>query len=159
MENTTFEFLAKFNQLEKICNDIYGEKHGVTLYINGMQSKQYEGLQYVESWTFIFDKLKRCRHLRNIIVHENETFFDENELQEGIEFMQAFYESILSVNDPLSLLKKQEKARKEKEQQRVMINVERQSDKENYSQIKLISGIICALFAFILTVIIICIII
>ena len=34
------EFIYEFKHLEKICNEIYSEQHGVTLYINEMEQKK-----------------------------------------------------------------------------------------------------------------------
>ncbi len=37
------EFIDEFKHWEKLCNEIYGDHHGVTLYINNMEDKKGAG--------------------------------------------------------------------------------------------------------------------
>ena len=62
-------FINAYKKLEKICNDKYNTKHGVSLYIEEM-SKHPDGFKYVPIWNGDLKQLKHYRWLRNKIVHE-----------------------------------------------------------------------------------------
>ena len=98
------ELIVEFRYLEKICNDLYGAQHGVTLYINEMQQAGYAS-RSIPGWSGDLANLKRVRHIRNILVHEpdHEVWYDESD----IEFIKGFYQRILNQQDPLALLRKQ----------------------------------------------------
>ena len=96
------ELIIEFRYLEKICNDLYGAQHGVTLYINEMQQAGYAS-RSIPGWSGDLANLKRVRHIRNILVHEpdHEIEYDESD----VEFIKQFYQRILDRQDPLALLR------------------------------------------------------
>ena len=42
-------FIDSYKKLEKLCNEMYGDKHGVSLYIDEMINTPV-GSRYVKSW-------------------------------------------------------------------------------------------------------------
>ena len=70
------EFLDAFKHLEKLCNEVYGEQHGVTLYINEMERKYGIGSRSVPDWDRDLKYLKFVRHVRNNLVHETDYEYD-----------------------------------------------------------------------------------
>lgn len=100
------EFIDEFKHLEKICNEIYSEQHGVTQYINEMEQKSGYASRKLPDWDNDLAYLKRVRHIRNNLVHESDETVDYN--SSDIEFIKAFYHKIITQQDPLALLRKQE---------------------------------------------------
>ncbi|MBR1861709.1 MAG: hypothetical protein IJ796_07610 [Lachnospiraceae bacterium] len=101
------EFLDAFKHLEKLCNEIYGEQHGVTLYINEMEHKYGIGSRSIPDWDRDLKYLKFVRHVRNNLVHE--TYYEYDYSAADIKFMKDFYKRIMNQEDPLSLLRRQSK--------------------------------------------------
>lgn len=101
------EFIDEFKHLEKICNEIYSEQHGVTQYINEMEQKSGYASRKIPDWDNDLAYLKRVRHIRNNLVHESDESVDYN--SSDIEFIKVFYHKIITQQDPLALLRKQER--------------------------------------------------
>ena len=98
------EFVEKFGELEKLCSDIYSQKHGVSCYIDDMISKS--GERYVLNWEYHKKRLKDVRYKRNKLTH-GEVGFSENFAQkEDIDFIQDFINLIFKREDPLSIYNK-----------------------------------------------------
>ena len=100
------EFIDEFKHLEKICNEIYSEQHGVTQYINEMEQKSGYASRKIPDWDKDLDNLKHVRHIRNNLVHESDDTIDYD--LSDIEFIKVFYQKIISQQDPLALLRKQD---------------------------------------------------
>ncbi len=101
------EFIDEFKHLEKICNEIYSEQHGVTLYINEMEQKSGYASRKIPDWDKDLANLKRVRHIRNTLVHESDNTMDYD--LSDIEFIKAFYNKIINQQDPIALLRKNAK--------------------------------------------------
>lgn len=99
------KLIVEFGHLEKLCNDLYGATHGVTLYINEMQQYADFASRSVPGWSGDLANLKRIRHIRNLLVHEpdREVHYDAAD----IAFIKGFRQRILDRQDPLALLRKQ----------------------------------------------------
>lgn len=98
-------FIDSYKQLEKLCNEIYNDNHGVSAYINDMQNKT-QGSGLVRGWDADLKQLKHYRRIRNQIVHEpNCTEENMCELRDA-EWVEDFYSRIMSGNDPLTLYRK-----------------------------------------------------
>ena len=97
-------FINAYKKLEKICNDKYNTKHGVSLYIEEM-SKHPDGFKYVPIWNGDLKQLKHYRWLRNKIVHEVDA--DEEKLCKKSDetWINNFTKSLINNKDPLSLYK------------------------------------------------------
>ena len=99
------ELIVEFKHLEKLCNELYGAPHGVTLYINEMQQNSGYASQIIPGWYSDLSGLKRVRHIRNNLVHESD--YDIQYNGSDIEFIRSFYQRILDRQDPLALLRQQ----------------------------------------------------
>ena len=143
------EFVEKFGELEKLCGDIYSQKHGVSCYIDDMLSKS--GERYVLNWEYHKKRLKDVRYKRNKLTH-GEVGFSENFAQkEDIDFIQDFINLIFKREDPLSLYNKEvnKKVRVNIKQSQNTVIISKPK-KTNFSDVLLITGII------ILVIIIVC---
>ena len=109
------DFLDAFKHLEKLCNEVYGEQHGVTLYINEMERKYGIGSRSIPDWNRDLKYLKFVRHVRNNLVHETDFEYDYSSAD--IKFMKDFYQRIMNQEDPLSLLRRQSKGVRKKKKQ------------------------------------------
>jgi len=98
------DLLNEFSHLEQLCNDIYGEKHGVTLYIEDMERTSSSISSTIPNWHYDLANLRRIRHIRNIITHEN---VNEPYSQEDVEFLKGFYRRIMQQQDPISMRRAQ----------------------------------------------------
>ena len=95
------EFLDEFKRLERLCSDIYGEKHGVTEYINDMEQTSSFIAGRIPGWSNDLAKLKRVRYIRNGMAHEDG--FDDAYEPEDLEFIKKFHQRILEQQDPLAM--------------------------------------------------------
>ncbi len=104
-------FIDSYKQLEKICNEIYKNNHGVSAYIDEMMSISFAS-RYVSSWKDDLKRLKHYRWVRNQIVHEpgctEENMCDTADIQ----WLNNFYARIMTGNDPLALYRKATKPQK-----------------------------------------------
>lgn len=131
------EFVEKFGELEKLCGDIYSQKHGVSCYIDDMLSKH--GERYVFNWDYYEKRLKDIRYKRNKLTH-GEVGFSENFAQkEDILFISDFISLIFKGEDPLSVYNKKSGISKHQTQNTVKTPARQ---KTNFSDVLLITGLI-----------------
>lgn len=111
MSYLNYEFFDEFKALDNLCRDIYGNsidnKLGVTLYLEDMEEKAYQGAHKVFGWTSDYNQLKYARNMRNELAHSRNSFSDDICSQEVIDFIRAFKARILNQTDPIAMLKKQ----------------------------------------------------
>lgn len=126
------EFLTEYNRLEKLCNDLYSQQHGISLYISDMEATPRAASIMISEWNKDLKVLKHLRHIRNAMVHD----LNEQEVtytQEDIQNLKEFHRRIMEQQDPLSLLvhklkgsEDQEKTRKTNEV--IVSNIRRSND-------------------------------
>lgn len=104
------QLIEAFGNLEQVLSDIYGEKHGVTAYINHMASL---GINNSECF-HVLNCLKEVRHKRNKLSHGEVSFSENYASKEDIEFIVDFKKSLFKQTDPISLAYKQRKTRSQK---------------------------------------------
>ncbi len=104
IKSLNVELVEAFGDLEKLCNDIYGENHGVTLYIEELSKISY----HHNEWEDILDQLKRVRHKRNQLSHHDVSFSEPLTEEEDITFLKEFRNALLAQTDPLSQAQKEE---------------------------------------------------
>ena len=98
-------FIDEYKRLEKLCSDAYGEKHGVSAYIDKMIATR-DGPFTVHGWNYDIKMLKHCRWARNRIVHDPGCT-EANTCDRGDEeWLDEFYKRMLTGNDPLALYRK-----------------------------------------------------
>ena len=106
-----YEFFDEFKALDNLCRDIYGEsidnKLGVTLYLEDMDRKAYQGTFKVSGWTSDYNHLKSARNIRNELAHSRNSMAVDICSQEDIDFVRSFRTRILNQSDPIAMLRKQ----------------------------------------------------
>ena len=111
MSYLNYEFFDEFKSLDSLCRDIYGEsidnKLGVTLYLEDMDRKAYQGAFRVSGWTADYNKLKNAKKIRNELAHSRNSFSIDICSQEDIDFVRSFRTRILNQTDPIARLRKQ----------------------------------------------------
>ena len=98
-------FINSYKQLEKLCNEIYGNNHGISSYIDDM-SKLTSDSRYISSWDDDLKQLKRYRWIRNQIVHEPDCTEESMCECEDAKWLDNFYSRIMSGTDPITLHRK-----------------------------------------------------
>ncbi len=100
-------FIDSYKRLEKICSEIYGDNHSLSIYIDEMIGNP-NGSYYVSGWNEDLRQLKHYRWVRNQIVHEPECTEESMCDPDDIQWLDNFYSRIMSTNDPLTLYSKVE---------------------------------------------------
>ncbi len=97
------QLIEEFGNLERLCNQIYDDKHGVTNYINDMERLSSVATYRISDWNYDLKTLKNIRHKRNQLSHGevsfNELWADSNDIKYAIRFRKR----MLSQKDPLAL--------------------------------------------------------
>ena len=102
------QFINSYKKLEKIFNEKYNTKHGVSIYIEEM-AKHKDGSKYVSTWNQDLKQLKHYRWLRNKIVHDVDVDEDSLCKKSDESWINNFTKRIANNNDPLSLYKQNKK--------------------------------------------------
>lgn len=100
------DFFEAYKHLDKICREIFNCGNGISEYISEME-KLPLGQHIVASWTSDYKSLKHIRWVRNQIAHETSDFAHSN--PDDLEFIELFYDRIMSQEDPLAQLRKKER--------------------------------------------------
>lgn len=115
MRNLNYTFFEEFKRLDKLCGNLYQQPHGVSLYIDEMQSTYDKECQNISGWHDDLKQLKYLRHIRNRLAHEEDAFSEDLCEQEDIDWVCKFYRRVLNQTDPLALFYKQKKSRQNKQ--------------------------------------------
>ena len=111
MSHLNYEFFDEFKALDNLCRDIYGRsaenKLGVTLYLEDMDKKAYQGSFKIAGWWSDYNRLKLVRNIRNEMAHSCNSMTIDICSQENIDFVCSFKARILKQTDPLALLRRQ----------------------------------------------------
>ena len=99
------EFFEEYKRLDKLCREIFGSEKGVGEYINQMESIATQGRRNVPTWDRDYTRLKRWRWLRNQLAHDESAVCEEEDLVQ----LQGFYDRIFAIEDPLAILRKEER--------------------------------------------------
>ena len=92
--------IEHFGNLERLCNQIYENKHGVTSYIEHMERIN------PNKFSLHIKRLKSVRHKRNNLSHGEVSFNEPYANEEDIKYIIDFRKSILSQTDPLTIYRK-----------------------------------------------------
>ena len=95
-----------FGQLEQLCNQIYGGRHGVSDYIEDMVAQSGQGRARISYWSDTLKRLKEVRHKRNKLSHGEESFQHPYATEADVQFVRAFHQCILQQKDPIAQLRK-----------------------------------------------------
>lgn len=96
------EFTREFNRLEKLCNEMYDDIHGVSRYLKEMENVDSALSNAVPEWKDTYRTLKHVRWARNKLVHEEEVHYT----REDIQWLKEFYQKMMDGEDPLSMSEK-----------------------------------------------------
>ena len=102
MGQINIELFEAFKSLEKICNEIYGDKNGVTRYISDMETTSPYDADRIPHWKTDLNHLKSVRYIRNNIAHDG-SFSVDACTEEDVAFIKDFYNRIFNTEDPLAL--------------------------------------------------------
>ncbi|MBR6794373.1 MAG: hypothetical protein IKM48_08485 [Clostridia bacterium] len=119
-----------FGELEQLCNQIYQQSHGVTVYIEEMMELKDRGAQVVRYWDYYLKRLKEVRHKRNKLSHGEVSFGEAWAEKEDLDFLSEFKEKLLDQTDPIALYRKHLKARTRKN---ARANAKRKKKRRNTS--------------------------
>ncbi len=98
-------FINSFKRLEKLCNEIYGDIHGVKHYYDEMENTP-RGSHLVSGWDEDLKLLKHYNWVRNQISHEPDCT-EENMCEPGdAEWIENFHSRIMNQTDPLAMYHK-----------------------------------------------------
>ncbi len=104
MENLNYVLFEEFKRLDKLCEEIYNAKHGITNYINDMKSTSLYNYRHIPKWNTDLEQLIRLRNIRNQLAHSEGAFYQETCTQQDIDWIQNFHKRILEQSDPLAML-------------------------------------------------------
>lgn len=93
-------FMNSYKRLDNLCRDMNGV--GVTSYIEDMEHK-LNGSYYVNGWQSDYSQLKKYRHIRNRIAHENDVEEENLCSDKDAAWLEDFYQRIIKQTDPLAL--------------------------------------------------------
>ncbi len=109
MRELNVEFMNLYIGVDRFIRDAYSSTEGVSEYIRQMERNASKGIRYVTTWSSDYDRLKRLRWIRNQLSHE--VGYDSNICDESdFRWLQNFKERLYSAIDPLSVVRKEEKA-------------------------------------------------
>lgn len=105
-----YEFFDAFKELDNLCRDIYGEsadhKLGVTMYIEDMDRRSYQGAGGVPGWSYDYERLREVRDLRNELAHSRNSISFDICSEEDVDFVRSFKMRILNQTDPLAMYRR-----------------------------------------------------
>ena len=113
MQSIDMEYFNEYKSVEKICNEMYGE-NGVSAYINDMQNCTSREKSFIVNWDKKLKDLKHLRWLRNQIAHPNDSY---EVTQQDLTDIKAFYDELMTQQDPLALFYKEIESTKKKQQE------------------------------------------
>lgn len=102
MKELDYEFFEQYKKLDKLCQDMYSSREGLSYYIKRMEDNGYLGVKIINGWLDDYYRLKHLRYVRNRIAHDNYSY-DFSKV-EDLDDVINFYERILRQEDPLCLL-------------------------------------------------------
>jgi len=74
-ERLNLQLVEKFGELEKLCNEIYDDKHGVTLYIEDMKNSSPRARGLAPYWDYSLNKLIILKQYCQFKFTENFSFY------------------------------------------------------------------------------------
>lgn len=93
-------FMNSYKRLDNLCRDMNGI--GVTVYIEDMKPGLNNNC-YIDGWKDDYYHLKKYRHIRNKIAHENNVYEEDVCSDEDVAWLENFYQRIIKQTDPLAL--------------------------------------------------------
>ena len=101
MQDKILRFLSAYKSLDNLCMDIFQSDKGITTYI-ALMEKHKHAWQTESEWGITYRKLKRLRHLRNTLVHDENSFDMQQIDVSDIKWLEEFRVQILECRDPFA---------------------------------------------------------
>ncbi len=102
-------FMDSYKRLDNLCKTFPDYPKGISSYIEVMERSNQIRHQCV-GWSSDYDRLKKYRHIRNQIAHENGIYEDEVCDLNEIDWLEDFRSRILNQTDPLGQYFKSQRA-------------------------------------------------
>ncbi len=104
MNRVNVEFFETYKKIDRLCAQMYGlSGGGVTAYIDDMKAHTY-GARRPDNWNVTFNTLRRLRHMRNEMAHDEGGFDTVMCTNEDIYWLNSFYDALMHGRDPLSCI-------------------------------------------------------
>ena len=71
MDNINILFFEEYKRADKLCREIYNSDKGITSYIDDIKNESSSYKKDIPEWYTCLETLKKLRHKRNILAHEN----------------------------------------------------------------------------------------
>ena len=123
MNNLNYIFFEEFKKLEKLCGEMYGSHNGVTNYIDDMKDVPYSNYRDIPNWEDDLSQLKKMRHIRNNLAHEEGAFAKKVCTQNDIRWIQTFIKRIMNQSDPLAIQHRNKKNKKNQKKRTLLSKV------------------------------------
>ncbi len=108
MRDLNIDFMDLYKRADRFIKDAYSSSEGVSEYIRLMEADFIKGSSKIQGWKRDYDNLKHIRWIRNQLAHEV-SYDNEICSVNEYEWLEEFYERLLSTEDPLAALKRIEK--------------------------------------------------
>lgn len=108
MRDLNIDFMDLYKRADRFIKDAYSSSEGVSEYIRLMEADFIKGSSKIQGWKRDYDNLKHIRWIRNQLAHEVSYDSEICSVNE-YEWLEEFYERLLSTEDPLTALKRIEK--------------------------------------------------
>ncbi len=105
MSKINDEFMEAYKRIDQFCKDALMTDKGITSYIEEMRVKS-DGYRFVPGWNESLNCLVKYRHIRNNYSHEVGSSYSDICEWDDIFWLREFYDSLIHVQDPLSIYKK-----------------------------------------------------
>ena len=133
MRELNIDFLDLYKRVDRFIKDAYASSEGVSEYLRQMERNAFKGRMLVSTWVTDYNQLKRLRWIRNQLSHE--VGYDADLCEEAdYQWLEEFRSSLFTVDDPLAVLRRAEKA----EQQRYAEEQRRYQEQKREQQIQTI---------------------
>lgn len=96
------KFLELYKSIDRICKDMFSSSEGISTYIIKMEETPLLNRKKVQAWDDDYKQLKHYRYMRNQLAHDLPIDSDFC-AQEDIDWLEYFYNDLLSCNDPIAI--------------------------------------------------------
>lgn len=126
------KFIDKYKQIDKICKDMFNCREGVSEYIKKMEETPYSKKQKCYYFDDFYKQLKHLRWMKNQLAHEQPMDSDFC-TEDDIDWLDDFYSNLLSCNDPLANVYKEDEYKKLDKKKET---IKPQGEKEEFNYVK-----------------------
>lgn len=129
------KFIEKYKQIDKICKDMFNSREGVSEYLAKMEETPYSKKQKCYYFDDFYKQLKHFRWIRNQLAHEQSIDSDFCS-EDDINWLEDFYDDLLSCNDPLAAVYKEENVHKKSSNTKREVVRKQEESEENFNYVK-----------------------